>query len=90
MKSLLVFEAPYISPADKRRYSDLKVLKSAAGWYIGTLYSDGNGFIEPGSRDSEYFASEESANEMLSLWESIYNGEDEECSFLYPKMREHF
>lgn len=47
-------------------YSDLQVLRSAAGWYIGTTYthdenSDTPGLVEPGSRDSEYFPTMESA-----------------------------
>ena len=42
-------------------YSDLMVLRSAAGWYIGTTFYNHEGFIEPGTRESEYFATEEKA-----------------------------
>lgn len=52
-------------------YSDLMVLKSAAGYYIGTTYThDENsptpGLVEPGSRDSfEYYATEAEAQHAL-------------------------
>ena len=45
---------------DRTCYSDLQVLKSG-GWYIGTLYRNPEGFTEPGSRDSQYFPTMESA-----------------------------
>jgi len=68
MKSPLVTDADYID--DKDRYTKLQVLKSAAGWYIGTLYNNPDGYQEPGSRDSEYFPTEEIANEVFKgeLW----------------------
>ena len=52
-------------------YSDLQVLSSAAGYYIGTRYEEFNAedervWIEPGSRDSGYFVSENIAAEQLS------------------------
>ncbi len=46
------------------RYSHLQVLRSAAGYYIGTLWH-GDGYTEPGSRDSEYFATEPEAQKIL-------------------------
>ena len=51
-------------------YSDLRVLQSAAGFYIGTLFQefdrDGNVVMEePGSRDSGYFATKEEAEREL-------------------------
>jgi len=45
---------PEDSP-ELEKYSDLQVLKSEAGWYIGTVYTGKEGFVEPGSRDSKYF-----------------------------------
>src|SRR5690349_11677575 len=59
MKSPMVETAAYIQ--DQGHYSDLKVLRSAAGWYVGTIYTDANGFPMPGSRDSGYFAEREEA-----------------------------
>jgi hypothetical protein len=52
-------------------YSDLQVLESAAGFYIGTLYEefDASGeclVVEPGSRDSGYFATQELASSNLT------------------------
>lgn len=58
---------------DKRRYSDLMVLRSGAGWYIGTIYTNppkDGGFQEPGSRDSIYFATEAEAEAELAYWEA--------------------
>jgi hypothetical protein len=57
--------------ADAGNYSELQVLKSAAGYYIGTLYthpkgSEFEGLVEPGSRDSyDYYATEEEAQKAL-------------------------
>lgn len=43
-------------------YSSLKVLKSAAGWYVGTFYYDAEyKYWAPGSRDSGYFCTQEAA-----------------------------
>lgn len=43
-------------------YSRLQILKSPAGYYIGTIYIDPEHlFEEPGSRDTNYFPSLDSA-----------------------------
>lgn len=64
MKSPMVTNADYLS--EKTGYSDLQVLRSGAGWYVGTMYTDpADGFQEPGSRDSDYFATEEQARSYL-------------------------
>lgn len=56
MKSPQIIHATVIE--DKERYSDLQVLLSGAGYYIGTLYNEPEGYEVPGTRDSvEYFAS---------------------------------
>jgi hypothetical protein len=56
---------------DPENYSDLKVMHSAAGYYIGTTYTDPkDGFAEPGSRDSQYFKEKETAEDFLKLVES--------------------
>ena len=72
MKSPMIQNAEWINEDDKKNYSDLKVLKSNAGYYIGTEYSDTElpGFNEPGSRDTEYFKSEKEANTELFLLET--------------------
>jgi hypothetical protein len=53
-------------PQNENRYSDLTVLKSAAGWYIGTLYANEDGYDEPGSRESGYYAIEGEADIALA------------------------
>lgn len=51
---------------NESRYSDLRVLRSGAGWYVGTTYNNPDGFIEPGSRESEeYYPTEEAAQAAL-------------------------
>lgn len=40
-----------------------RVLRSAAGWYVGTLTEEGF----PNSRDSGYFRTEEEAKSQLNL-----------------------
>ena len=59
MKSPMVETASYIN--DQGRYSELKVLQSAAGYYVGTVYTHIDSFEEPGSRDSDYFGTEDAA-----------------------------
>lgn len=50
---------------DPGHYSDLQVLQSPAGWYIGTIWQGDDGYTEPGSRDSEYFATKQEAQKVL-------------------------
>ena len=69
MKSPIT-QADYIPEATRGNYTDMKVLRSGGGWYIGTMYEerDAQGnltFQEPGSRDSEYFDTEEEADAEL-------------------------
>lgn len=59
--------------ADPENYSDLKVLSSNAGYYIGTVYTSPEGFNEPGSRDSHYFPDKASATLYLEQVESSEN-----------------
>jgi hypothetical protein len=56
---------------DGTRYSDLKPLRSAAGWYVGRdCWNDEFAFVEPYSRESGYFATEEeTARAMLGGFE---------------------
>jgi hypothetical protein len=63
MKSPMVESASYIS--DKGNYSEMQVLRSAAGFYVGTIYNHPDGFQEPGSRDSGYFPTFDKAQEYL-------------------------
>lgn len=69
MKSPMISIADYIAVEDKDRYSDMQVLKSGAGYYVGTIYSNPDGYQEPGSRDSGYFATEGAAAAHLKAIE---------------------
>lgn len=61
--------SPMVLKVDKEHideYTELQVLKSGAGYYIGTMHTDPeHGFIEPGSRDSGYFVTREKAQDAL-------------------------
>ena len=50
------------SASERLKYTELQVLRSFKGWYIGSLYDMG----EPGTRDSEYFLSEDAARVALA------------------------
>lgn len=57
-----------VSKAEEERYSDLQVMQSAAGYYIGTVYQEEE-FPAPGSRDTNYFQSKELAAKALTILE---------------------
>lgn len=73
MRSPLVramVEQGLITEEDSRLYSDLQVMQSGAGYYIGTSYTNKEHFPdifqEPGSRDSyHYYPSQEEAQAAL-------------------------
>lgn len=66
-KSKMVEQADYIPEDEKVGFSDLQVMQSGAGYYIGTIYTDPkDGFTEPGSRDSDYCATREEAEKLLA------------------------
>lgn len=72
MKSPMTERLP---PDPSGRYTDMKVCKSAAGYYVGTVFENfddaGNLlFEEPGSRDSDYFRTREEAQRFLDIVES--------------------
>jgi hypothetical protein len=52
-------------------YSELKIMRSNAGWYVGTTFTDSTGFTEPGSRDTDYFSSKEDAEKALKLLNTL-------------------
>ena len=60
---------------DKSAYSELKVLRSAAGFYVGTTYSR-DGVEEPGSRDSGYFATYDAAERFLNMLRTVNNPQE--------------
>jgi hypothetical protein len=58
--------------AEHKNYSELQVLKSRAGWYVGTTHRDPETKIEePGSRDTDYFHLEKDAVFALRLLELL-------------------
>lgn len=66
MKSPIVMD---LEPLETN-YSDLQVLGSNGGYYIGTTYthdefSDTPGLVEPGSRDSGYYRTHAEAQHAL-------------------------
>lgn len=71
MKSPMVAS---VDPVHQEGYTELRVLHSNAGYYIGTMYRnvDEDGkllFEEPGSRDSDYFRTREEAERFLKTVE---------------------
>lgn len=74
MKSPMVTNLPGIP--NKDRYTDLQVLRSPAGYYVGTLHIDPEYGAEPGSRDSGYFATKEEAAAFLRTVESVPNPQE--------------
>lgn len=74
MKSPMVTNLPEIP--NKDQYTELRVLKSAAGFYVGTLHIDPEFGAEPGSRDSGYFSTEVEAAKYLQMVESAANPQE--------------
>ncbi len=65
MKSPMIENAEYIK--HKECYSELQVLNSGGGYYVGTIYTDPlEDYQEPGSRDSSYFATYDEAAALLA------------------------
>lgn len=62
----------WVSKPEEKKYSDLQVLRSAAGFYLGTIYN-GDELQEPGSRDTNYFVHKELADKALALLEESNN-----------------
>ena len=75
MKSPMIENADYIE--DKEKYSELQVLSSMGGYYVGTIYTNHKAFSdgfytrpEPGSRDTNYFKTYQEAEDFLKELES--------------------
>ena len=77
MKSPMVENLSHLEPDEEGSYSELQVLQSAAGYYIGTMFTHTGGrfkgLVEPGSRDSDYFPTFGAAETFLKTLE---NGEN--------------
>ena len=44
------------------------VMASAAGWYVGAICKEDDGFIQPYDRYTDYFATPEEAEKLLPIW----------------------
>lgn len=62
-------------------YSELQVLQSGAGFYIGRLFTGTDGLVEPGSRESCYYPNQETAEAALRT--ECFHREAEELELLY-------
>jgi hypothetical protein len=69
VKSPMLMNTTFIT--DKNNYTDLQVLRSNAGYYIGTMYITEGDFEEPGTRDSSYFSSKQAADKFLAELEAM-------------------
>jgi hypothetical protein len=65
-------------------YGPLEVCKSAAGYYIGRIFYGHDGLMEPGSRESGYFATKMEAETALK--EGFEWRDCGENSYLYEDM----
>jgi hypothetical protein len=87
MKSIQV--SIHIPQSEQVGYSDLQVLKSAAGWYVGTTYTQpGTCLTEPGSRDTDYFETEKDAAFVLQILERLNTSEGYKSS-LWASQQEY-
>lgn len=66
-------------------YGPIQVCKSNAGWYLGRIFYSNEGYNEPGSRESNYFASKELAESALQSKDFAYRDAPENI-FLYESM----
>lgn len=82
MKSFQV--AQVCDDLERANYSDLQVLRSAAGYYIGTVHDDG-GWKEPGSRDTNYFDKQSTAEKVLAALERMVEESPGEDPFVIVK-----
>ena len=72
IKSKIITNADYLTDKEKSSFTELQVLHSNAGWYVGTMYEerdkDGNVlWTEPGTRDTDYFRSQADAERYLRI-----------------------
>lgn len=72
MKSIQILRAHYINQPEKDRYTDLQVLRSNAGYYLGTLFN-GTEFTKPGSRDTSYLETKSQAALALRVLNQLAN-----------------
>ena len=72
LKSLQVRNTYSLHAPESSNYSRLQILRSPAGYYLGTIYIDPDHlFEEPGSRDTTYFPRIEDAIRALEFMTSL-------------------
>jgi hypothetical protein len=65
-------------------YGVLEVCKSGAGYYIGRIFHNKEGYMEPGSRETDYYKTKEEAENALQT--NSWKWRDApENRFLYDK-----
>lgn len=72
MRSIQVARVYRNQPEEIARFTELQVMNSAAGYYIGTAYNAIEGYQEPGSRDSDYYATKEEADWAFRYLENLW------------------
>ena len=53
---------------EEMQVSESIVMASAAGWYVGSICKEDDGFIQPYDRLTDYFATPEEAEKLLPIW----------------------
>ena len=72
MKSIQIERVYQDQPEELARFTELQVMKSAAGYYIGTAYNNEEGYQEPGSRDTDYYRTKEDADYAFRYLENLW------------------
>ena len=52
---------------EEMEVSENIVMASAAGWYVGAICKEDDGFIQPYDRYTDYFATPEEASQFLEV-----------------------
>ena len=52
---------------EEMQVSESIVMASAAGWYVGAICKEDDGFIQPYDRYTDYFATPEEAEKFLGV-----------------------
>ena len=52
---------------EEMEVSENIVMASAAGWYVGAICKEDDGFIQPYDRYTDYFATPEEASKFLEV-----------------------
>ena len=67
-KSEDIKSTPTTLVGEEMEVSESIVMASAAGWYVGAICKEDDGFIQPYDRYTDYFATPEEAEKLLPIW----------------------